>query len=356
MRRFAAKHDHEKASFQYKKISPTNKLMKNTTMITMAALLLGSSGLFAAESAYTKPSGFVTHTLKAGQFNLIGLTLHEAVTVSGAFTEVDGTTLTDGDVDFDSVLTPGKTYILEITSGALAGTIQEMAPGSWSGNTLTTTDDLSSSLTISNKYQMRESATLESILGTIDSSLIAGFSVASADVVWLPTAGGEYRRYYLKRPSNVWWNADSNIAAPDVSVCYTDALFIQKKGSEDSDLVLTGSVKTISTIAVMENGFTPISAIFPVGTTLLSSGLEASLTAGFSVASSDVLWVPADGGTYTRYYVKRPADAWTKINADSTQVTVDDSDDFAMPSGFFIQRKSTRAELKIDPPSSYSDL
>ena len=69
----------------------------------MAALLLGASGLYAVETtAYTKPSGFVTHTLKAGQFNLIGLTLHDSISVAGKFTTVAGTILTDSNVDFDS--------------------------------------------------------------------------------------------------------------------------------------------------------------------------------------------------------------------------------------------------------------
>mgnify|MGYP006081389863 CR=1 FL=1 len=333
--------------------------MKYTTITTLAAMLLGTAGAFAQTpaTAYTKPSGFITHTLKAGQFNLIGLTLHEPVVVSGALTGVSTTTLTDTSVNFESVLTAGKTYILEVLSGALTGVIQEVTTRS--GNTFMTPEDLTEGaaiIAIGDKYQLRESATLESIFGTAESSLTAGFSAASADIVWLPTTVGEYRRCYLKRPTDVWWDADADVAAPNVPVCYTDALFIQATGTEDSSLVLTGTVKTVSTIAVMENGFSPISAVFPIGTTLLSSGLEASLTAGFSVASADVLWVPADGGGYTQYYVKRPANAWTKINADLSEVAVDVSNDFSMPSGFFVQRLGARAELKIDPPSSYSNL
>jgi len=121
--------------------------MKYTTITTLAALLLGSAGAIA-EEAYTTPAGFVTHTLKAGQFNLIGLTLHQPVLVSGEFTAVssddngtvgdttdDFSVLTDSDVNFATALTSGTTYILEITEASdtdLNGTIQEITV--WSGS------------------------------------------------------------------------------------------------------------------------------------------------------------------------------------------------------------------------------
>ena len=44
----------------------------------------------AQSVAYSKPAGFVTHTLKAEQLNLIGLTLHEPVVYSGSFDAVEG--------------------------------------------------------------------------------------------------------------------------------------------------------------------------------------------------------------------------------------------------------------------------
>ena len=112
--------------------------MKNTTITTLAACLLGVAGATAQNppSAFTTPAGFVTHTLRAGQFNLLGLTLHEPVVASGDLTGVTSTQLTDTDVDFGAVLTTGTTYILEITDAedaSLNGTIQEVTV--WSGDT-----------------------------------------------------------------------------------------------------------------------------------------------------------------------------------------------------------------------------
>ena len=74
-------------------------IMKNTTITAVAALLLGTAGTFAQDtttttSATTTPVGFVTHTLRGGQFNLLGVTLHQPVLASGAFTGTSTTTVT----------------------------------------------------------------------------------------------------------------------------------------------------------------------------------------------------------------------------------------------------------------------
>ncbi|MEJ6701512.1 MAG: hypothetical protein QNL01_11165, partial [Akkermansiaceae bacterium] len=155
--------------------------MKYTTITTLAALLLGTAGAFAQSTAYTMPSGFVTHTLKAGQFNLIGLTLHSPITVSGAFETVSGTTLTDTSVDFTTALTAGKTYILEITENtvdpSLVGTIQEIT--SWTATMLTTPQDLDADGLAGEtavgandgaKYQLRAATTISDVFGATNTA------------------------------------------------------------------------------------------------------------------------------------------------------------------------------------------
>lgn len=169
--------------------------MKYTTIITLAALLLGTAGASAQATAYTKPSGFVTHTLKSGQFNLVGLTLHEPISVAGAFETVSGTTLTDTGVNFTTALTAGKTYVLEITENtadpSLVGTIQEIT--SWTATTLTTPQDLgadglagetSGGANDGAKYQLRQAVTLQQIFGS-PPALKSTASSASSDVIWV---------------------------------------------------------------------------------------------------------------------------------------------------------------------------
>ncbi|MFT7444093.1 MAG: hypothetical protein ACI9AF_000993 [Granulosicoccus sp.] len=90
--------------------------MKNITITTMAALLFGSSGLFAQNEAFTKPSGFETLTLAPGAFNLIGVRLFNPVVVSGTFESQDGSSLTDDEANF--ALTAATSYIVEFSNGA----------------------------------------------------------------------------------------------------------------------------------------------------------------------------------------------------------------------------------------------
>ncbi|MGB0775541.1 MAG: hypothetical protein ACPGUY_06820, partial [Akkermansiaceae bacterium] len=174
--------------------------MKYTKLLTMAAILLGTAGLQAqTTTAHTKPAGFVTHTLKAGQFNLVGLTLHNPVTVSGVLNTVSGTTLTDSDVNFGTALTAGKTYILEIIENAndptYEGAIQVVT--AWSGNTLTTPDDLSAGLDNQTKYQLRAAATISDVFGATNTAgLQGGASATVADNVYVPTAVGFDIYYY----------------------------------------------------------------------------------------------------------------------------------------------------------------
>lgn len=323
--------------------------MKNTTITTLAALLLGSA-VVNADPAYTKPAGYVTHTLKTGQFNLIGLTLHQPVIATGDFTAVSGTTLTDSDVDFGTALTSGKTYILEIIEASdtdLNGAIQEVTV--WSGNTITTPQDLvAQGLAIGDSYQMREVPTLESIFGTTDSLLKKGVVSTIADIVWIPNGSGGYNRYFLAT-TNQWKNAANNGLAPNVPVCYTDGMLVERKGA-DVDLVFTGSVKTTGTSIALVQGFNPIGATFPAGSTLQNSGLSASLKPGVVSTIGDIVWIPDGLGGYTRYFyhtTNQWRNAATNVAAPA---------DVPMTSGVFIQRKDAAVNVKLTPPSTYSNL
>lgn len=114
------------------------KTMKKI-LIILALTHLAAFG----EIGVTLPSGFVTYNLKAGQFNILGMTMHGNVKVTGTLDVVTGTTLTDNDEKFENSLITGKTYILEIVDASddsLNGTIQEITV--WNGNTITTSLNL----------------------------------------------------------------------------------------------------------------------------------------------------------------------------------------------------------------------
>lgn len=350
--------------------------MKQLGILTLAAAVACAATAFGqTNTAYTKPSGYVTHTLKAGQFNLVGLTLHEPVVASGVLEAVvsnnngtpsdasdDYSVLTDDQVNFSSVLTTGQTYILEITEAAdanLVGTIQEVT--AWDDNTFTTPQDLyAEGLRTGDKYQIRTSTTLQHIFG--EPAVIKGSgAVGSADVVWVPDGNGGFTRYFYKIPlgggEGSWHNANTNTAvAGGVPLIYADAVMVQMKAaSPEVNLVVTGTVKTGKVSLAVFNGFNLLSVVYPVGSTLQNSGIESQLKSTASVGSSDVIWLPDGNGDFTRYYYRTPlgggASSWYNASTNSEV-----SDPVTLPSAIFVQRKDAARNLEVTPPPSYGNL
>ena len=107
------------------------RLLRLHLVILCSMLFVASAS--AQSAAYSKPAGFVTHTLKAEQLNLIGLTLHEPVVYSGSFDSVNGTKLTDNNADYNSVLCDwSELYFRGVenqSNPALNGVIQVITDG-----------------------------------------------------------------------------------------------------------------------------------------------------------------------------------------------------------------------------------
>jgi len=332
--------------------------MKNTTIITMAALLLGASGLSAETTAFTKPSGFVTHTLKAGQYNLIGLTLHEAVTVTGSFTAVSGTTLTDSNVDFGAVLTSGDTYVLEITnagSANLNGMSQEFS--AWTGNDITLGGEIQG-LASGDTYQIRRVPTVSDVFGANNTAGLqasSNFAPAEADVIYASQGNTFIKYYYSDNPALSGWFDSTGQPAGDAPLIYLDSLLILRRGNTDLNVVFTGTVKTItSSISLEGASYNYVSTVFPVGSTLGNSGLENGLTAtpNFVPTEADWVYIPDGAGGYDIYFYSTlpGATGWFK-KAGATDAT-----NVALTSGVIIYRRGDATGIKIDPPSGYSGL
>ena len=334
--------------------------MKKITTLTIASMLAGVAGLHA--QAFTNPSGYVTHTLKAGQFNLIGLTLHEPIAVSGAFETVSGTTLTDDDVDFDSVLTDGTTYILEITSGALSGTIQEVVWNSPSAtNNIVTSDNLGSDgLVAADTYQIRAAATLASIFGVDNSlDLPSAAAPASSAIVWVQdvNANNGFSRYYYNSGGfgvSAEWRllgeSETSANSESVVISYSDAIFVQMPSGSDQDVVFTGAVKTVATTYALTDTFNYISASFPVGSTIQNSGILDTIQVGASVAAADIIWIPQDDGSYNRYYFNTGGfgiAAGLKQILESSEVSAPDN--IELTSGIIIQKNGDSVNTTITP-------
>jgi len=310
----------------------------------------------AQSVAYSKPAGFVTHTLKAQQLNLIGLTLHEPVVYSGSFDAVEGLALRDSNADYDATLISDSSYVLEIvdnpTDPSLNGVIQVITD--WTAQEITTTADLAGDgLAAGAEYNLRAPKTISDVFGSSNSAgLTAGANMASADVIWLHNGVGFDKFYYSEGGGfgggEAGWKDDSGDDAGDFPIIYTDAVIIQNKALTDKKLVVSGVVKTKAvTLALMEGKFNFISSTFPVGSTLGNSGLEVDLVAGPDKVSSDVVWMPNDEGGYDQYYYS--TEGWKDVQDQPASETL-------LTSGIIIERIGDNANAKLTPPEAYNDL
>jgi len=330
------------------------RLLRLHLVILCSTFFVASAS--AQSVAYSKPAGFVTHTLKAQQLNLIGLTLHEPVVYSGSFDEVEGLILRDSNADYDANLIGGSSYVLEIvdnpTDPSLNGVIQVITD--WTAQEITTTEDLTGDgLAAGAKYNLRAPKTISDVFGSSNSAgLTAGANIASADVIWLHNGLGFDKFYYSEGGGfgggEAGWKDHGGSDAGDYPIIYTDAVIIQNKALVDKKLVVSGVVKTKAvTLALMEGKFNFISATFPVGSTLGNSGLKVDLVAGPDKVSSDVVWIPNDEGGYDQYYYS--TEGWKDAQDQPASETL-------LTSGIIIERIGNNANAKLTPPEAYNDL
>lgn len=321
---------------------PIQLVMKRYIPCSILAALAASGLSHGAETVYTNPAGYTTQRLETG-FNLVGLTLQSPPVASGDFETVASNTLTDADMVFSPVA--GRTYVLEISSGAALGYIQEVPATSISGNSITTLQDLSVlGLRANDTYKLRLAPTLEELFGTNTSILKKGATAVVADIVWIPDGAGGYNRYFLSI-LNVWRNAAGG-AAPNVPVVYTDGFFVERKDVA-VDFVFSGEVKTTPTVTVIATGFNLVGTIFPAGTTLQNLGLENNLKKGATAIAADLVWVPNGLGEYTRYFLNN-LNVWRNAAGGAA------SADVPITSAVFIERKGGAANFDFIPPAYYA--
>jgi len=323
--------------------------MKTLIPFTLAAAL-AASGFSHAQTASSKPSGYSTQNLVPNQFNLVGLTLQNTSVAAGTFDVVSGNLLTDN--QGSAIAVSGRTYVLEITSGSIAGTIQSLPASSITTTTVTTPDNLASmGLAIGDGYLIRLAPTLEEIFGVdANSSLQRSSITTTADIVWVPNGAGSYQKYFVHLATSAFRVANTTTPAPNIPVIYADGILVQKKGTPSS-LTLTGEVKTKGTNSAITSGFNLVSVVSPVGATLFNVGLEDDIQVSAIPTTADIVWVPRSDGGYDKYF-RHSSNNW-RVVGTTINLTVD----VPLPSAIFIQKKnSTPANISLTPPSSYSSL
>ncbi len=305
-----------------------------------------ASGLAFAQTATTTPVGYVTETLKAGQFNLLGLTLQTPAVASGVIDAESATSVTDTESNFSTLLTAGATYILEIDGGI----VQEIT--SWSGGALTTPQNLTTFVTPgTTKFKIRKAPTVADIFGANNS---AGLTATpdgdfnSADIIYIPNNTGGFDQVFYDASTPGWVDLLFNDQA-NKPIVYMDGLLIQRKGG-DLNITLSGEVKLAPTVLVTSSQFTYVGGVYPVGSTLGNSNLAASIqkSPDGDFNSADLIYIPNGAGGYKVAFYDDSTPGWVDL-------LFNDLTNEPLKSGFIIQRRSaTPYNVTLTPPSYYT--
>jgi hypothetical protein len=322
--------------------------MKTTLYSLLAAA--AALGFAQAQTAYTTPVGYVTETLNPG-FNHIGLTVHLPTKAAGDLDVIGASSVQDttAGVNFTTSLgATGTLHILEITSGPKLGLVTEIS--TWTADTITTVDDLlTAGVVAGNTYRIRKAPTLEEIFTTniIDGPLTPG-SATTADLIFIPTSvAGQFTQYFLSGTGAFRRVAPAG-ATPNVPIVYLDGIFVQRKATGTKNLVITGEVKPEKTSATFLAGFNSLGNIYPVGTTVQNSGLEAFLFPG-SATTGDLIYIPTTPGQYLQVF-RSVAGTWRTVAPAGLA-----PDPLPFKSGMYIQRKGAApAPYSINSPSTWN--
>ncbi|MCX6876502.1 MAG: hypothetical protein NTW21_22240 [Verrucomicrobia bacterium] len=329
--------------------------MKPFIPYSLIAAALACGFASAQTTAYTTPVGYVTHTLVPGQYNLIGLTLQNPTAVAGVLTAETGGipgSVSASAVNFDTALTAGKTYILELPDG----TVQEIT--AWSGSTLTTPDDITAHVVPdTTTFALRPAATVSSIFGAANSAGLTPSpdgDLTNADAVLLSTPSGLLTIYYYNDGAGTeGWLTDTGDLAADIVIAYPDGLFVQRAGGSNINLVVSGEVKKVATSGVLASGYNYMCEVAPVGLTLDTSGLSAFITGSDSATTADNVLLPTTpAGSYVTCYFYDDGAGTTGWLTD----TGDLAGELPLTPGFLIYNLGADKPVTVSVPAFYSTL
>ncbi len=325
--------------------------MKKTTLLAGAGALAATIGLSYGQ-AFTKPVGYHTETADPG-FNVIGVNLVDAPLVSSGLTAVAGNVLTDANVDFAASLPDGALYSIEFENGAHSR-ITELTQ-----NTVTTADALP--VAADDSYIIRKVRTLGDYFGAENSAGFIEGSADTADIIWIPDGEGFKKAYYATEVAflgiTAGWKLVStgNDDQADFPIDFTSGLIVQRRGEAALDLTFTGHVKLTQTTVTAAAPFSYLSRIYPTGSTLGNSGLEASVVKGAPDVATNV-WI-VDGAGFRKGYFAEDI-PFLGITAGWKLVATgnDDASDQALTSGIIVQRNQDAFDVTFTPPAFYADL
>lgn len=322
------------------------KALRIPLLSTLAglALLVSTSQIQAVDcppgAACTEPVGFVTLTANPSsdgvnkKISLIGLGLFNAVEFQGPIDSVNGSVLGVTGIQagqFDEF------YFVQIASGDNSGIMVDIV--STSIDSVTLAQDLSTMVSVGNIIKIRKHHTMASVFGTSNEmGLVTGTNPIAADIIQI-FGPDESKTLFFLTGANVWtdgiFNLNNLIIYPD------QGLLFRRIGTESASIKLLGSVKTDTTGITVENGFNIINNVYPVDTTLGTSGLNTNdggttgVLPGTNPIAADNIRIVNDQGQVGIYFLVNAANnIWTDGIFPANDVVI------KAGSSFILDRKS----------------
>jgi hypothetical protein len=339
--------------------------------IAFGLLAFGSVERVAAETAYTRPVGYVTLTALAGKANLLGLTMHRPTVYAGVAETISGTTLTE----IQNNLVPdfgSGAYLLELDGAVSDGKVIPITGAT--SQTLTLAEFLPNQSNVGFRVlpmmSLSESGASdpEGLINPLEVLGTADFNPDHADLLLIPDGSGGFKKFFVSthmdpaHPENfnTWVDADTGQARQNPLLYYPRGFIFLRRENSDLPLVVEGQVKLENTRLSVAETFNFCSMVYPYGMTLGESSLAASLQPGTAATADIVVLQDETTGEFRRYFVADGSppltSGWRLADPPPGGANTDQSA-VPMSSGFVIHRRAAQPyEALMTPPGFYQDL
>lgn len=340
-----------------------------TQALSLLFLAVTAAGAFS--QVFTKPVGFITLNLQAGN-NFIGFSLQPSASFVGAFTvsPTDRTRifLTNATITNDQFNGAAGTFVVEVTTpGATQGSSTLVVDSIQAGAEIILQEALPAEIADGSTLTISKLRSIAEAFGATNSAgLTAGTSSNNADLILIPTAAGGYDQFFYSTGgiAGVGWRKVGAFNADQSGVGFfpTDGFVLFARTAKS--VTVTGEVKSGSSKVLLESGNNFVANLCPVnaggstpsaqGRTLGNSGLytgnsSTGLLGATSANSADLVlfW---NGSGYTQYYYSTggiSGTGWRQVGVVGT-----DQASAAIPDGsFLVMRKGAPVMVQLTQAS-----
>ena len=226
------------------------------------------------------------------------------------------------------------THYLLVNSGTGAGNAADIT--AFTGGSVTTSDDLSASITAETTVSIIPHQKLTDILGNASTVAITGAaSVSLADNVYLTDSTGTLKIYYYKTGIGAGWKTSSGADASATIIYPQEAIMVARKQSSPVSVVTLGNVANQNIKTTITQNFNGIASGVPMAMPL--SALQSTIAGGTGVSGADNVYTvnPTTGALEIFYYKTGIGAGWKTSAGASADANKDISN------GFLVKRRSS---------------